>query len=62
MRVWQYAVATTLLFYIPLRVFTDDPYWKVLLASAGLSLGLFILIDWLRATTEPPDPRQRWRR
>lgn len=61
MRTWQFSVATTLLTYVPLLVLTDLSGWKIILASVALSLGLYVFIDWLRATSKPPDSRQRWR-
>lgn len=60
-RTWQYAFATTLLTYVPARVLSDLSGWKIILACSAFSLGLYVFIDWLRQTSKPPDPRQRWR-
>lgn len=61
MRDLQYGIAWGLA-YGGIAVLTDYPAWRLIVAGVLFSLAFAILLDWIRATTKPPDPRDRWRR
>ena len=60
MRDLQYGLAWGL-FFGGAALLTDFPAWRLVLAGIFIALGFAILLDWIRVTARPPDPRQRWR-